>query len=54
MVDESTAGRKALVRKCGGRWQWACPCGYHGTSKHHRLALLFAVKHAHQRPAVAA
>ena len=54
MVDESTAPRKTLVRKRDGRWRWVCPCGYHGTTTHHRLAVLFAAEHAHQRAEVAA
>jgi len=48
MVDESLDPCKTRVRKLAGRWNWSCPCGYHGSTKHHRLALLFAVEHAHR------
>ena len=48
MVDESLDPRKPRVRKLAGRWNWSCPCGYRGSTKHHRLALLFAVEHAHR------
>ena len=45
---------KSTVRKTEDRWHWVCPCGYHGTTTHHRLAVLFAAEHAHQRAEVAA
>lgn len=48
MVDESTAPRKTLVRKHAGLWHWVCPCGFHGSTRFHRLALLFAVVHSHR------
>lgn len=48
MVDESTAPRKTLVRKHAGLWYWVCPCGFHGSTRFHRLALLLAVAHSHR------
>lgn len=27
---------------------WVCPCGFHGSTRFYRLALLFAAEHAHQ------
>ncbi len=39
---------KTAIRKTGGRWLITCPCGYQWITTHHRLAVLFAVEHAHR------
>lgn len=38
---------KTSVSKHGGHWLVSCPCGYIWHTDHHRLAVLFAVEHAH-------
>ena len=45
---ERGASMKSTVRKTEGRWHWVCPCGYHGSTRCHWLALLIAVEHEHR------
>ena len=48
MAALSVPSRKPSVHRSAGRWAVNCPCGFTWRTRHHRLAVLFAVKHAHR------
>lgn len=50
MVAEQTH-TKTQVRKIATAWHVTCPCGFTWTTDHHRLAVMFAIEHEHQRAA---
>lgn len=39
---------KPAIHKKACRWEVVCPCGFTWTTRFHRLAVLFAIEHAHQ------
>ena len=48
MVEFSLPLSKPSVHRSAGRWTVNCPCGFTWRTRHHRLAVLFAVEHAHR------
>ena len=53
MAALSVPSRRPSVHRSAGRWAVNCPCGFTWRTRHHRLAVLIAVEHAHRVEVVA-